>query len=134
MSEKELLMPKYDASNIQQAGRISKKIENSANGHAFKIMNMYKASRRRRSTRRRTETYSSGPAVLGGERSCMEDNTIDKNGPQNSCVRGILSRLSKLIIYKFTIVGQQSQQSVSAFDCYSQCRAHIVGFQLSAVI
>ena len=41
MSEEELLMPKYDASNVQQVERnqqsVSKKIENSANGHALKL-------------------------------------------------------------------------------------------------
>lgn len=52
-------------------------------------MNMHKASKRRRSTRRRAETHSSGPTVLGGERRCMEDSIIEKNGSQNSCVREI---------------------------------------------
>lgn len=50
---------------------------------------MHKASKRRRSTRRRAETHSSGPTVLGGERSCMEDSSVEKNGSQNSCVREI---------------------------------------------
>lgn len=97
MSQKEFLMPNYHASNVQQAGRkfsIPSQRRSKTLQLNIKMMNMNKASRRKRSTRRRTETYSSGPAVIESQRSCMEDNTIEKNGLQNSCFRGILLRLS----------------------------------------
>ena len=82
-----LTYSKWEENKFKQS--VSKKIENSANGHALKLWTCTKL--RVEDDQHEDGLKRSGSAVLGGERSCMEDNTVEKNGPQNSqCVRGIL--------------------------------------------
>lgn len=102
MSQNEVLMPNYDASNGEQATRChnvavrGRKFSIPAQGRSktlqlnIKMMNFSKTSRRKRSSRGRTERYNSGPNRGTGERSCVKGNTTQENGPQNSCVRDIL--------------------------------------------
>lgn len=52
-------------------------------------MNMYKVLKWRWLIWRWVEMYSFGLIVLGGEWSCMEDSSVEKNGFKNFCVRGI---------------------------------------------
>ena len=116
LSQKELLMANYDESNLHQAGT---KLSNPSQKRSktlrtyTKVMN--RTSRRRRSTRRKTETYSSGPAVFGSERSCMEDNNEKNGGPKNSCVKGILLKLSKLTSLQLLLCNNLSYSLVFQF-------------------
>lgn len=103
MSQNEVLMPNHVVSNGEQATRCrnvavrGRKFSIPAQGRTktfqlnIKMMNFSKASRRKRSSRGRTERYNSGPYSGTSERGCVKGNTIEENEPpQNSCVRDIL--------------------------------------------
>lgn len=109
MSQNEVLMPNFDASNGEQATRCrnvavrGRKFGISTRGRSktfqlnIKMMNFSKASRRKRSSRGRTERYNAGPSLESerqSERGCEKGKkTVGENenyGHQNCCVRDIL--------------------------------------------